>query len=828
LRKLHQKTLAELLATLKEANAELAKPENSAFVGELIKSIKEFTEVIINYISANVSAENEDKGTAINALEIYTEKLSADTDKPDFDSLSEQLYIIEIEINKFRVTQFEIVFIVSSAAKADSLLPVYEIAAADPACIARWMPVPIYKINEKREIIGKSFDGPDKYPGIDCTDFITYNFAQMRPDVIVINDIFDNNNLVSELPKMFWTFNLKKFTECLVYIPYFVFGTNLREDDFVRDAGLEAPDLVFVESKLVKDYYITANKPVYEDNFNYNKFIALGSPKFDSAIYANERFKNGELKIPDDWREKIYRNDGSKKAVVFFNTSLQKLLGDVKEDDPSYIPGSGYIERIKSTIKKLSDNNNVLILWRPHPLLIDSVKSMRPWLLESILEIVENFKNSNVGIYDESGDMYNAIAVSDCYICDGSSIGQLFTVLNKNLLDQDLEIDRNLENLLEVYKYPRSFFKINKSIFEINCNNHIIKFNNKANKFDFYREIPEVSEKYSFYSVEVKNEDVWFFPFNSNKIAKYHYETDSFDFYELKLQKKYISPIGTNNSNFFQGIFWKNKVFLVPCCYRAIVCYNFDTGKTEHCFDLREYFPIGDKHILLYSYEWLNENTVLIPSTYTNEVFEFCLETYEVKIHKLGREDRFFNTIQKYKNDYFLVGRQPFIAKWNYETGEFVYYDNLPKGFKVLKKFDWTWYVNHIKPCNGKLILFGGFTSMALEFDLDSCLYKQIESIDTVNPGKENKDAFYSTSTFTDNEILYFVRRNETFCSYNIETGNFEEICEFKTNYPYYMIGIYNNDFFEKLICKNTENNKIMIKPCAEKIYKYIKKQAIL
>ncbi len=55
------------------------------------------------------------------------------------------------------------------------------------------------------------------------TDWQSYNFEDRMPDVIYIHNAYDNCNRVTSVHSKFYSGNLKKYTEKLVYIPYFVY-----------------------------------------------------------------------------------------------------------------------------------------------------------------------------------------------------------------------------------------------------------------------------------------------------------------------------------------------------------------------------------------------------------------------------------------------------------------------------------------------------------------------------------------------------------------------------------------------------------------------------
>ena len=62
---------------------------------------------------------------------------------------------------------------------------------------------------------------PDYVP---ITKYDEYDFEGRRPDMIYIHNPYDNNNYVTSVHPFFYSGNLKKFTDKLVYIPYFVLG----------------------------------------------------------------------------------------------------------------------------------------------------------------------------------------------------------------------------------------------------------------------------------------------------------------------------------------------------------------------------------------------------------------------------------------------------------------------------------------------------------------------------------------------------------------------------------------------------------------------------
>ena len=80
------------------------------------------------------------------------------------------------------------------------------------------------------------------------------------------------------------------------------------------------------------------------------------------------------------------------------------------------------------------------LLWRPHPLLLETIHSMRPQLQAEYEGIVDKYRNDGWGIYDDTADLDRAIALCDAYYGDGSSVVQLCQEAGKPVMIQDVQI----------------------------------------------------------------------------------------------------------------------------------------------------------------------------------------------------------------------------------------------------------------------------------------------------------------------------------------------------------------------------------------------------
>ena len=116
----------------------------------------------------------------------------------------------------------EAVFLPYKASMWDSLESVWKAADEDAYCDAYVIPIPYYDKNPDGSFREMHYEA-DQYPDyVPITRYDEFDFAKHRPDMIYIHNGYDNWNLVTSVHPDFFSGNLKKYTEKLIYIPYFV------------------------------------------------------------------------------------------------------------------------------------------------------------------------------------------------------------------------------------------------------------------------------------------------------------------------------------------------------------------------------------------------------------------------------------------------------------------------------------------------------------------------------------------------------------------------------------------------------------------------------
>lgn len=355
-----------------------------------------------------------------------------------YKSIKRQLIQIENSVKTDICVQTEVVFLPYKASMWDSLESVWKAANKDPNCKSFVIPIPYFDRNPDGSF-REMHDERKLYPvDVPITDYESFDFVEHRPDIIYIHNPYDNNNYVTSVHPAFYSDKLKQYTDKLVYIPYFILGeVDLDNEDaikgmahFVTTPAVVNADKVIVQSENMRQAYVKAMIMVTGEHtrgYWEEKILGLGSPKIDKVMATRRE----DVKVPREWLRVIEKEDGCWKKIVFYNTSVQALLNYNEKMNT----------KIKDVLKIFKENQEeVALLWRPHPLIEATIKSVRPSLWEEYREIVETYRAEGWGIYDDTSDLDRAVVLCNGYYGDWSSVVQLCQKAGVPVMIQDVDI----------------------------------------------------------------------------------------------------------------------------------------------------------------------------------------------------------------------------------------------------------------------------------------------------------------------------------------------------------------------------------------------------
>ena len=137
------------------------------------------------------------------------------------------------------------------------------------------------------------------------------------------------------------------------------------------------------------------------------------------------------MEIPEAWENILRKADGSRKKVILYNNSVSALLEH----------GEKMTEKMRSVFTVFREyQDTVALLWRPHPLIEATISSMRPGLWEEYRKIRDGYLEKGWGIYDDTADLDRAIAISDAYYGDPSSVVPLCRKRGMPVMIQNVDV----------------------------------------------------------------------------------------------------------------------------------------------------------------------------------------------------------------------------------------------------------------------------------------------------------------------------------------------------------------------------------------------------
>ena len=318
--------------------------------------------------------------------------------------------------------KLEIVFLPYKASMWDSLESVWKATVDDPDYDAYVVPIPYYDRNPDHSFGEFHYEGYDYPDYVPIVHYEAYDFVNRRPDIICIHNPYDSYNYVTSVDPRFYSYELKKYTDCLIYIPYYLFPKK-PEAHLINTPVLQYADCVIVQNEQVREEYINEIQSHWTSNYGIiNNVFALGSPKTDK-IY--DICQNG-IEVPNQW---IVQSKGKKRMLI--NTNVSLILSNNEK----------FVENLSRAFQILNRRKDVFAIWREHPLTYATLKSMRPGLIDEYEKLKASFIESGLGIMDTNVEAYEAIYFSDCYFGAGGSLSPIYAVTGKPML-------------LTAYKYP--------------------------------------------------------------------------------------------------------------------------------------------------------------------------------------------------------------------------------------------------------------------------------------------------------------------------------------------------------------------------------------
>lgn len=314
--------------------------------------------------------------------------------------------------------KFKMVFLPYKVSMWTSMESIWKAAVKDEDCEVTVVPIPYNNIGDENNIT-LSYEGNDYPKNVKVVDYKDYNLEKEHPEVIIIHNPYDGCNNLTRVPERYYSRNLKKCTECLVYSPYFTFSTyNEKKSNFLFvEPGTLYSDKIIVQSQKVKEVFLKLG-------FNDNRLLVSGSPKADAV----RNYTKENVDMPKEWEDKLIG-----KKVFLLNTHLNYFPNSFNQAETT---GNNYAVKFHDEILgDVLDKDDVGMIWRPHPLLKSKVYSEGN---KNCIEYVEKFekllRESKNCVIDTYGEYKYSFAYSDAMISTWSSLVNEYMITEKPVM----------------------------------------------------------------------------------------------------------------------------------------------------------------------------------------------------------------------------------------------------------------------------------------------------------------------------------------------------------------------------------------------------------
>jgi hypothetical protein len=655
-------------------------------------------------IGSRIEMLEGDRVPAVRILEQYCEMLyqysiSGDISASRFNDIKLTLVnILMDDIESIRndiKTTYEIVFLPYKASMWDSLESIWLTAKEDERCSCRVIPIPYYDKNPDGSF-GNMYCETDEFPEyVPIINYRDYSLTENKPDIIYFHNPYDRFNFVTSVHPSYYSSELKKCTNMLVYVPYFISGEKLPEN-LSETMGVFMADKVIVQSEPIKELYKKAyidilgkeqkekeasggyhNLPFWKtlDKMAEDKFLPLGSPKIDKVL----AYMKSKPDMPEEWEKIIRKRTGRQEEegiedikIILYNTSISDLLTYREEA----------INKIRDVLQVFKNRTDAVLLWRPHPLNISAMQSMVPEILSSYIDIIEQYRREEFGIYDASADVHRAIALADAYYGDAhSSIVQMFGVTGKPVMLQNI-------NILDMQKNSIGFddfvFDGKFIWFSAIDHNGLYRMDINLKNIEYMGSFPREPQEGMrlFFACTKSDNNLIFAPFNADNIAIYDIKTGGFSSVSTRER---VNP--EDKVEKYNGIVsYKDKIFMLPCYYPSIDSYSVDkqalkTGYSWMGESSKQYKAISDLYYRRYLIS--EERYLIIPLCNMNAVLQYDMEEEKSLIFEVGESGYSYSGICYDGRYYWLSPRHDTpIVRWDKLNKNYTIYDKFPEEYE--------------------------------------------------------------------------------------------------------------------------------------------------
>ena len=572
-------------------------------------------------------------GSLCESLYICHEKILEGTiSKHDWACVQDEIKAIEKQLELNLSDKIEMAFLPYKASMWDSLESVWKAACKREECEAYVVPIPYFDKTEEGGF-GQEHYEIDQYPDdVPTINYEEYNMEERCPDIVFIHNPYDDYNRVTTIHPNYYVKELKQYVGKVVYIPYYVSNefnpsdliVQRTKEPFIMTPGVIFSDYTIVQSENMKRLYINVLEKKCPDSVAQNwekRILGLGSPKVDRVLQT----RRDDNRLPKEWKEKIYGLNGKRKRVVFYNTSLADLLNC-----------DNMLDKIEDTLQFFEKQEDVVLWWRPHPLYEETLESILPMLVERYHAIIKKYKDNKIGIFDAGMDLDWAIAETDAYYGDGSSVSILFKYANKPVMYQDAKIKNCSKRNKSIPMWPCAYYTDDNAVWFIHGRmNMLFKLDLNTLQYELIGSVPEekLFQAFLYTGIVKYKQRIILVPGFAKNLAIYDVAEKKFKKIKITTKEKDISSY-----LFEEAEVWKNWLICYPYNASFLLKINLDSLEMKKINLLGE--KESEENVTFYSRARVKNNVYMVCDK-TNSIIKVNLDADQLSVIKSPNDERY-------------------------------------------------------------------------------------------------------------------------------------------------------------------------------------------
>ncbi|MBP2633272.1 MAG: hypothetical protein H6Q70_3900, partial [Firmicutes bacterium] len=255
MRKFVREQLMDLLGSMEQLQSKLT----------VVKDKQQIVQMLINCQNAAIAVGNvlekdsSDHNQIISLLEDYCEQAFVMSQLQEEVDCPNNLSILDGIINRVKVLLAEIpltyyiIFMPYKASMWDSLESIWHACKEDDRCECHVVPIPYYEFDSSTNRWEYRYEGAQFPAEVPIIEYQKYFPEKNRPDVAYVHNPYDDQNLVTRVDPRFYSWELKKYVNNLVYIPYYVTSGFFAQEHLALSI-YQHMDYMVVQSQFTKSF----------------------------------------------------------------------------------------------------------------------------------------------------------------------------------------------------------------------------------------------------------------------------------------------------------------------------------------------------------------------------------------------------------------------------------------------------------------------------------------------------------------------------------------------------------------------------------------------